>query len=369
MKTETAPLEAVSTRGVRIRLDNGRELIDGISSWWTACHGYRHPHIVAAMEKQLHEMPHIMFGGLTHAPAETLGRRLAAMVPGAGIDGADHPRHVFFTDSGSVAVEVALKMAVQYWLNRGETGRTRIVGFRHGYHGDTMAAMSVSDPEESMHKMFHGYLPEQFITDLPRDKAGHETFERLLAERSGEIAALIMEPLVQGAGGMKFHDSETLAAIAAACARHGVLLIADEIATGFGRTGTMFACDQAGVVPDILCVGKGLTGGMMSLAATLATGRVFDAFLSDDEARALMHGPTYMANPLACAAANASLDLFEDGERLGQVAMIETQLTEALAPARHMEVIIDVRIKGAIGVVQLGHGRSVHWMRRRLVGQ
>ena len=368
MQTEAAPLAAASTRGVRIRLEDGRELIDGVSSWWTACHGYRHPHIVAAMERQLHEMPHVMFGGLTHAPAETLGSRLAAMAPGAqAAAGNDHPQHVFFTDSGSVAVEVALKMAVQYWLNRGEADRTRFVGFRHGYHGDTMAAMAVSDPEESMHKLFHGYLPQHIITDLPRDKAAQKAFDRLLKDRGGEIAAVIVEPLVQGAGGMKFHDAATLAAIARSCARRGVLLIADEIATGFGRTGTMFACEQADVVPDILCLGKALTGGMVSLAATLATRRVFEAFLSDDAGRALMHGPTYMANPLACAAANASLDLFADGERLGQVTAIEALLSEALAPCRDIAGVVDVRVKGAIGVAQLAHGRSVHWMRQRFV--
>ena len=365
MKTEPAPLVAVTTRGARIRLADGRELIDGIASWWTACHGYRHPHITAAVERQLHDMPHVMFGGLTHEPAETLGRRLAAIAPGA--DGDDHPRHVFFTDSGSVAVEVALKLASQYWLNRGIKGRTRFVAFRFGYHGDTMAAMSVSDPEDSMHRLFRDTLPAQIITEIPRDGQALKDFDRLLKERGGEIAGVIIEPLVQAAGGMKFHDPDTLAAIAGLCASRGVLLIADEIATGFGRTGTMFACEQAGVAPDILCLGKALTGGTVSLAATLATRRIFEAFLSDDAARALMHGPTYMANPLACAAANASLDLFEDGERLEQVAAIEAQLTGALEPCRAIAGVVDVRVKGAIGVVQLAHRRSVQWMRQRFV--
>ncbi len=368
MKTEAAPLVAATTRGARIRLADGRELIDGIASWWTACHGYRHPHIMAAMEHQLHDMPHVMFGGLTHAAAETLGRRLAAMAPGADAGGGnDHPQHVFFTDSGSVAVEVALKMALQYWRNRGIAGRTRFVGFRFGYHGDTMAAMSVSDPEDGMHRLFRGILPEQIIVDVPRDKAAEKEFDRLLKQRSGEVAAVIVEPLVQAAGGMKFYQPGTLAAIAEICARHEVLLIADEIATGFGRTGAMFACEKAAVVPDILCLGKALTGGAVSLAATLATRRVFEAFLSDDADTALMHGPTYMANPLACAAANASLDLFEDGERLEQVAVLEAQLTGALEPCRAMAGVEDVRVRGAIGVVQLCHGRSVQWMRRRFV--
>ena len=368
MKTEPAALVAAGAHGARIRLADGRELIDGIASWWTACHGYRHPHITAAMERQLGELPHVMFGGLTHRPAETLGERLAAMAPGGGGAGrGDHPRHVFFTDSGSVAVEVALKMAVQYWLNNGVAGRTRFVGFRDGYHGDTMAAMSVSDPEEGMHRLFHGYLPEHIIVDLPRDEAAGADFDRLLEARGAEIAGVIVEPLVQAAGGMKFHDTETLARLAASCRRHDVLLIADEIATGFGRTGSMFACRQAGVTPDILCLGKALTGGMVSLAATLATGRVFGAFWSDDADKALMHGPTYMANPLACAAANASLDLFEDGERLRQVAAIESWMADGLAPCRAIAGVKDVRVKGAVGVVQLARRRDIPWLRQRFV--
>lgn len=363
MLTEAPPLEAVETQGARIRLADGRWLIDGTASWWTACHGYNHPHIVAAMAAQLQVMPHVMFGGLTHQPAQTLARRLAAILPGAGSDAA--LSHVFFSDSGSVAVEVALKMAVQFWRNQGEPERRRLVAFRNAYHGDTMGAMSVCDPDDGMHALFRGYFPEQIITDLPRHAREQDDFDALLADHKGEIAGVIVEPLVQGAGGMKFHDAETLAAIQSACARNNVLLIADEIATGFGRTGTMFACEQAGIVPDIICVGKALSGGAIGIAATIANRRVFEAFLSEDNEKALMHGPTYMANPLACAAANASLDLFEDGERLGQARALEDHFRHALEPCRSMAGIKDVRVKGAIGVVQMAQPRAINWLRQR----
>lgn len=345
MKT-AAPLQAAATDGSRITLADGRVLIDGIASWWTACHGYNHPHIAAAVKQQLEEMPHIMFGGMVHAPALKLAERLAALTPG-DLD------HVFFSDSGSVAVEVALKMAVQYWLNKGVTGRTKFISFRHGYHGDTMACMSLCDPDEGMHAHFKGWLPEQILADLPRDDSMTAAFDQLLQQKKNHVAAVIIEPLVQGAGGMKFYDAATLKSVADLCAKHGVLLIADEVFTGFGRTGTMFACEQAEIVPDILCLGKALTGGTMTLAATLARTHVFDAFLSDDPKAALMHGPTYMANPLACAAANASLDLFESESRLQQVKNIEAQLREGLEPCRALPNVKDVRVMGAIGVVQL----------------
>jgi adenosylmethionine-8-amino-7-oxononanoate aminotransferase len=363
MLTEAPPLEAVETLGARIRLADGRWLIDGTASWWTACHGYNHPHIVAAMTAQLQTMPHVMFGGLTHQPAQTLAGRLAAMLPGAGSDAA--LSHVFFSDSGSVAVEVALKMAVQFWRNQGEPDRRRLIAFRNAYHGDTMGAMSVCDPDDGMHALFRGYFPEQFITDLPRTREQCAAFDALLTRHNGEIAGVIAEPLVQGAGGMKFHDAETLAAIQAACVRHNVLFIADEIATGFGRTGTMFACEQAGIVPDIICVGKALSGGAIGIAATVANHRVFEAFLSEDDNKALMHGPTYMANPLACAAANASLDLFEEGERLEQAQALEDHFRHALEPCRSMAGIADVRVKGAIGVVQMAEPRAIDWLRHR----
>jgi len=360
MKGAPAPPVAASTQGARIRLADGRELVDGVSSWWTACHGYSHPHIVAMVRDQLERMPHVMFGGMVHAPAMTLAKRLAGLLP----DGLDH---VFFADSGSVAVEVALKMAVQYWINRGVAGRTRFVAFRYGYHGDTMGAMSVCDPEEGMHRLFKGYLPEQVVLDLPRADTEIDAFRALLARRADEFAGVIVEPLVQAAGGMKFHQAEILAQVHDACRAAGVLFIADEIATGFGRTGRMFACQEAGIAPDIVCLGKALTGGTMTLAATVASDRVFDGFLSDDPLHALVHGPTYMANPLACAAANASLDLFETEPRLTQVAAIERRLRPALAPCRDLPGVVDVRVKGAIGVVQLERIDNLAWLRARFV--
>ena len=346
MATTPAPLTAVATHGVRIHLADGRDLIDGISSWWTACHGYNHPHIRTAVEGQLAAMPHVMFAGLVHEPALRLASRLAALLPG------DLER-VFFTESGSVAVEVALKMARQYWVNRGQPTRRRIVYFRHAYHGDTFATMALCDPADGMHTLFADAMPREIMAELPADKASCAAFEQLLTRHADEIAAVIIEPLVQGAGGMKMHTAKTLADVAAACARHGVLLIADEIMTGFGRSGRLFACDEAGITPDIICLSKALTGGTLPLAATVARRHVFDAFLSDDPAAALMHGPTYMANPLACAAANASLDLFETESRLAQVAAIEAQLNEQLAPCRKLAGVADVRVKGAIGVVEL----------------
>jgi adenosylmethionine-8-amino-7-oxononanoate aminotransferase len=297
------------------------------------------------VEQQLRVMPHIMFGGFTHAPAERLAARLTGLAPGS-------LEHVFFCDSGSVAVEVAMKMAVQYWLNRGIPGRTRFVAFRDGYHGDTMGAMSVCDPDAGMHTSLHTYLPAQIFAELPRTPQELAALDSLLAAHAHEIAAVILEPLVQGAGGMRFHTAAELARIAAATQRHGLLLIADEIFTGFGRTGTMFACEQANVAPDILCVSKALTGGTMGLAATLASHAVFEAFWSDEPGSALMHGPTFMANPLACAAANASLDLFEREPRLAQVQAIEEALAHGLEPCRGRRGVVDVRTKGAIGVVQ-----------------
>jgi len=346
MQTASAPLHAVRTEGALIHLADGRALVDGIASWWTACHGYNHPHIAAAVQGQLALMPHVMFGGFTHQPAERLARRLAALLPG-------DLNHVFFSDSGSVAVEVALKMAVQLWINRGVAGRTKILAFRDGYHGDTLGAMSLCDPEEGMHARFGAWLPKQIFTDLPRTPDQAAALDELLTQHAHELAAVIVEPLVQGAGGMRFHTPETLATLARIVRRHGLPLIADEIFTGFGRTGSMFACEQAGVVPDIICLSKALTGGTMTLAATVATEEVFNAFLSDDPGFALMHGPTFMANPLACAAANASLDLFEREPRLAQVVQIAQRLEAGLAPCRALPGVVDVRVLGAIGVVQL----------------
>ena len=346
MKTATPPLEAVRTEGSRIHLKDGRTLIDGIASWWTACHGYNHPHIRAAVQRQLADMPHVMFGGFTHAPAERLAERLAGLLPG-------DLGHVFFSDSGSVAVEVALKMAVQLWLNRGVAGRTRFLAFRGGYHGDTLGAMSVCDPDESMHAHFGAWLPRQLFADLPATPAQEQALDALLAEHGDTLAGVLIEPLIQGAGGMRIHPPEVLAAIARLAKAHGLPLIADEIFTGFGRTGSMFACDQAGVVPDIVCLSKALTGGTLPLAPTVATGEIFAAFWSDDPGKALMHGPTFMANPLACAAANAALDLFETEPRVEEARRMEAILAEGLEPCRSLPGVIDVRAKGAVGVVQL----------------
>jgi adenosylmethionine-8-amino-7-oxononanoate aminotransferase len=363
MKTANPPLAVSATEGCRIVLADGRELIDGIASWWTACHGYNQPHIRAAVERQLAQMPHVMFGGLVHEPALTLARRLTALLAPADLD------RVFFSDSGSVAVEVALKMAVQYWRNRGVRSRSRIVSFKGGYHGDTTGAMAVSDPEGSFHAAFRGLLPEQIVTDLPVDDASTAALEKLLAQRAEDIAAIIVEPLVQGAGGMRFHDAGVLKTLRALADRYELLLIFDEIFTGFGRTGTMFAFQHAGVVPDIVTLSKALTGGTLPLAATIAGRKVFDAFWSDDPAKALMHGPTFMANPLACAAANASLDLFEREPRLAQVAKIEAALRQGLEPCRMFPGIKAVRVRGAIGVVELNRIENLNVLRQAFVNK
>jgi adenosylmethionine-8-amino-7-oxononanoate aminotransferase len=360
MKTEAPPLPVVRTQGSRITLADGRELVDGIASWWTACHGYNHPHIRDAVIRQLGEMPHVMFGGLAHEPALTLARRLAALLP-QGLD------RVFFSDSGSVAVEVAMKMAVQFWLNQGESRRTRFLAFKGGYHGDTFATMAVCDPEEGMHSLFANALQKQFIADLPVDAPSREALDALLARHAPELAGILVEPLVQGAGGMLFHEPEVLRALRAAADRHGLLLIFDEIFTGFGRTGTMFAWEAAGVAPDIITLSKALTGGTMGLAATVAKSAIFDAFASDDPQRALMHGPTFMANALACAAANASLDLFATEPRLQQVGKIAAAMARDLEPARNLPGVRDVRVKGAIGVVELDRIENVKDLKRRFI--
>ena len=360
MKTAAAPLPVKTTQGSRIVLADGRELIDGVASWWTACHGYNHPHIRHAVARQLKQMPHVMFGGLAHEQAMTLARRLAALLPG------DLTR-VFFSDSGSVAVEVAMKMAVQYWINRGMRGRGQFVAFKGGYHGDTTGAMAVSDTEDGMHALFAGVLPKHHIIDLPDTDERLAALDALLAKRAGDIAGIIVEPLVQGAGGMKFHDATVLKHLRALADRHDVLLIFDEIFTGFGRAGTMFACEQANVAPDIITLSKALTGGTLPLAATVATKKVFEAFWSDDPAKALMHGPSYMANALACAGANASLDLFETEPRLQQVAAISSGLLHGLDPCRGISGVTDVRAKGAIGVVEMERIADLNALRARFV--
>ena len=362
MKTAAAPLPVVKTEGSRITLADGRVLIDGIASWWTACHGYNHPHIAAAIAQQLQVMPHVMLGGLAHEPVLTLAARLAALLPG------DLDR-VFFSESGSVAVEVAMKMALQYWLNQNIRGRTKFIAFSGAYHGDTQATMAVCDPEEGMHALFRHSLPEHYIVDLPCDEASTEALDALLGRYADEIAGILVEPLVQGAGGMLFHDPQVLRRLRAAADKHNTLLIFDEIFTGFGRTGTMFACEAADVAPDIITLGKALTGGALPLAATVARAKIFDAFWSDDPAKALMHGPTYMGNALACAAANASLDLFETEPRLLRAHKIAKQMTHGLGPCLEIPGVKDVRVKGAIGVVELERIADLNDLKKGLVAQ
>jgi adenosylmethionine-8-amino-7-oxononanoate aminotransferase len=362
MKTVRAPLPVVRTHGCRIVLSDGRELIDGIASWWTACHGYNHPHVRDAVERQLALMPHVMFGGLAHEQALTLARRLAALVPG------DLTR-VFFSESGSVAVEIAMKMAVQYWLNQGARKRKKFLAFKGGYHGDTTGAMAVCDPDGGMHARFHGLLPEHYLVELPHNEESVASFACCLERHAEELAGIIVEPLVQGAGGMRFHAASVLQRLREAAKRYQLILIFDEIFTGFGRTGNLFACEAAGVVPDIITLSKALTGGTLPLAVTIARDKIFDAFWSDEPSHALLHGPTFMGNALACAAANASLDLFEQEPRLRQVADIAAALERGLAPCRGLPGVKDVRVKGAVGVVELDRIDDVEGLRARFVNQ
>lgn len=340
-----------STQGNRINLATGESLIDGMASWWSAVHGYGHEKLVAAVKAQAESMSHVMFGGLTHRPAIELCRALVAMTP-------EKLDKVFLADGGSVSVEVAIKMAIQYWLSQGKRNKNKIMTAKKGYHGDTFAAMSVCDPVNSMHSMYQGFLPEQVFVAAPQSSFyGNQCQEEIaaleyaFAQHHHEVAAFIIEPIVQNAGGMNFYHPDYLLALRRLCDRYDVLLIADEIATGFGRTGKMFACEHAEISPDIMCLGKALTGGMMTLAATLTTSEVAIG-ISQGEAKVLMHGPTFMANPLACAAAIASLELIRQPSTLENVARIETAL-EMLERCRSLDVVNDVRILGAIGVVEL----------------
>jgi adenosylmethionine-8-amino-7-oxononanoate aminotransferase len=333
-------------------LTDGRVLVDGMSSWWSAIHGYRHPAIEAALHDQLSRLPHVMFGGLTHEPAVRLCERLIALTP-AGLD------RVFLCDSGSIAVEVAIKVAFQYWLSKGRPERNRLLTVRGGYHGDTFATMAVCDPVNGMHDFFQGVLPDHFFAERPSCRFDEPFEERHIADleaklqqHGDQIAGVILEPVVQGAGGMWFYAPEYLRRLRALCDEHDVLLIFDEIATGFGRTGEMFGADHAGVSPDILSLGKSLTGGTLTLAATLMSERV-SSTIAEGEPGALMHGPTYMANPLACAAAHASLDLLETTPWRDRVKTLETGLRKGLEPCRELENVSDVRVLGAIGVVEL----------------
>jgi adenosylmethionine-8-amino-7-oxononanoate aminotransferase len=347
------PLLVESAEGVRLRLADGRELIDGMASWWCAIHGYRHPRLDAAIRAQLDRMPHVMFGGLTHEPAIELARRLVELTP----DGLEH---VFFADSGSVSVEVAIKMALQFQRSRGRPEKHRLLALRGGYHGDTFGAMAVCDPVGGMHHLFAGAMPQQLFAprppggfDAPLDPAWADEVSALFAAHARELAAVIAEPVVQGAGGMHVYAPAYVRLLRELCDAHDVLLILDEIATGFGRTGgALFAAAHAGVVPDVMCVGKALTGGCMTLAAALCNARVARG-IADGEAGVLMHGPTFMANPLACAAALASLELLEKRGWRDEVARIEAGLRAGLAPAAALPGVREVRVQGAIGVVQL----------------
>ncbi|RKT56857.1 adenosylmethionine--8-amino-7-oxononanoate transaminase [Saccharothrix australiensis] len=339
------PLVVEAAEGVRLRLDDGRELVDGMSSWWAAIHGYRHPVLDAAVRDQLGRMSHVMFGGLTHEPAVALAARLVEITP-------EPLRHVFLCDSGSVSVEVAVKMALQYWRSRGRPGKRRLLTWRGGYHGDTFQPMSVCDPEGGMHSLWRGVLPDQVFASAPPaalETAYVEELARLVEEHADELAAVIVEPVVQGAGGMRFHDPRYLHVLRELTLTHDVLLIFDEIATGFGRTGELFAADHASVSPDVMCVGKALTGGYLSMAATLCTERVADG-ISRGEVPVLAHGPTFMGNPLAAAVSSASIDLLLSQDWRASVARISDGLRAGLAGAPG-----EVRVLGAIGVVQVDH--------------
>ncbi len=352
IESEQPIFPVASAKGVRLTLTDGRELIDGMASWWCVLHGYNHPAINQAIETQMKQMSHVMFGGLTHAPAVKLAKILVELTP-------KPLQKVFFSDSGSISVEVAMKMAMQYWHAKGQPKKQRFLAFRSGYHGDTFQAMSVCDPVNGMHTLFAGVLAQQHFVDAPICPFGEpcrdqdiEQFEQKLAAEQENIAAVILEPIVQNAGGMRFYSAAYLKRVRQLCDHYNVLLILDEIATGFGRTGCLFACEHANISPDIMCVGKALTGGYLTLAATLTTQHLSET-ISRGEPGLFMHGPTFMANPLACAAALASIQLLTDSPWQQRVSHIEQRLREGLEPCQTLPQVADVRVLGAIGVVEL----------------
>lgn len=355
-----------SAEGVYLNLSNGQQLVDGMASWWSAIHGYNHPELNRAMQQQIGQMSHVMFGGLTHAPAIELAQKLVSMTD-PQLD------CVFFSDSGSVAVEVAIKMALQYWVSQAKPEKNRLLTFRGGYHGDTFGAMSVCDPVTGMHNLFNSVLAKQLFAPKPecRDNKdwGDEyidKFRSIVESNHQQIAAIILEPLVQGAGGMNFYASEYLRQIKKLCDEYHILLIFDEVATGFGRTGSLFAYEEAGVCPDVICLGKAMTGGYLSLAATLCSREIADT-ISGFQGGNLMHGPTFMANPLACAVANKSIDLLLESNWKSRIQAIESQLLEELLPCQSLSAVSDVRVKGAIGVVELKQPIDLNQIQPRFV--